>query len=433
MQMSDAGRSWLLDSVVGVVLTWDESPAPAARRLNALLRGATPHEVMRLESDYRGRRHSLGVLCPGVLADDGIPADDCFTDDRGEAAGEGETGDGTVPGRYGPAVAALMSFDRSGHLRETGVARLAGSRDPFVLPFLLLRLNDPVEQVRDLARDAVATRLDPGHVDLLVQLLPLLDGLRGRRRAGRLLASVEDLLHRHGTVALWRGARSDDSPVRASCLRRLARTEPVAAVGTAFASREPSLWQWGARVATSSRLAPAEQDALLPHLEDSSNPRIRLRALRARARQPHGEVHLRRAMLDPDARIRYHARATLYARGHTDLAPGVYRDALAPARVPDATAVGALGGLSDLGGACDVPRILDFTAHPRARVRAEAWRALSILAPSEVAARIDRLAADPSGKVRRHLPRRHPAQTPPAEDGAGRSGEAREGPSAAVR
>ncbi|MFB7846860.1 MULTISPECIES: hypothetical protein [unclassified Streptomyces] len=414
MQMSDAGRSWLLDRVVGVVLAWDESPARAARRLDALLRGATPHEVMRLESDYRGRRHSLGVLCPDVLDDDGITDDDGVTDAPGkadapaEAADGEEAGGGTVPGRYGPAVAALMSFDRSGHIRETGVARLAGTGDPFALPFLLLRLNDPVEQVRDLARDAVTTRLDPGHVDLLVQLLPLLDGLRGRRRAGRLLTSVEDLLHRHGTVALWRGARSDDPPVRASCLRRLARTEPVAAVGTAFSSREPSLWQWGARVATSARLAPAEQDALLPHLEASSNPRIRLRALRARARQPHGEVHLRRAMLDPDARVRYHARATLYARGHTDLAPRVYRDALAPAHVPDAIAVGALGGLSDLGGACDVPRILDFTAHPGARVRAEAWRALNILAPSEVAARIDRLAADPSGKVRRHLPRRPP-------------------------
>ncbi|SFX03016.1 hypothetical protein [Streptomyces atratus] len=113
---------------------------------------------------------------------------------------------------------------------------------------------------------------------------------------------------------------------------------------------------------------------------------------------------MRRAVLDPDARIRYHARATLYARGHTDLAPRVYRDALAPASVPDATAIGALGGLADPGGACDVPRILDFTAHPKARVRAEAWRALSILDPRELGRRADRLAADPSDKVRRHLP-----------------------------
>ncbi|MES9590587.1 MULTISPECIES: hypothetical protein [unclassified Streptomyces] len=153
-------------------------------------------------------------------------------------------------------------------------------------------------------------------------------------------------------------------------------------------------------------LARTDPVALLPLLEDSSSPRIRLRA---RARQPHGEAPLRRAVLDPDARIRYDARATLYARGHTDLAPRGYRDALAPAAVPDATAIGALGGLADLGSARDVPRILDFTAHPKARVRAEAWRALGILAPEEVSRRTDRLAADPSNEVRRHLP------APPAD------------------
>ncbi|MES9553550.1 MULTISPECIES: hypothetical protein [unclassified Streptomyces] len=166
---------------------------------------------------------------------------------------------------------------------------------------------------------------------------------------------MEELLHHGGMEALWNGARSDDPLIRESSLRWLARTDPV---------------------------------ALLPLLEDSSSPRIRLRA---RARQPHGEAQLRRAVLDPDARIRYDARATLYVRGHTDLAPRGYRDALAPAAVPDATAIGALGGLADLGSARDVPRILDFTAHPKARVRAEAWRSLGILAPEEVSRRTDRL------------------------------------------
>ncbi|WP_326765020.1 hypothetical protein OG978_10970 [Streptomyces sp. NBC_01591] len=385
MTVSGVGWAWLLDDVVRVILSWDEEPALAARRLDDVLRRVTPHELIRLESGYRSRHYSLGAVDHGALPGDQAPDD---------ATAE----------RHGTAVAALMSFDRSGYLREAGVARLAGTADPFAVPFLLLRLNDPVEEVRVLAQGAVAARLGPEHVELLVQLLPLIDGLRGRRRPGRVLTAVEDLLHRAGTDALWRGARSDDPLMRGSCLRWLARTDPVTAVGTAFTTRDPALWQWAARTATSSRLTPAEQDALLPLLEGSSSPRIRLRALRARARSPQGEAQVRRAVLDPDARIRYHARATLYARGHTDLAPQVYRDALAPASVPAATAIGALGGLADLGSACDVPRILDFTAHPKARVRAEAWRALSILDPREVGRRADRLGADPSNKVRRHLP-----------------------------
>ncbi|NEB03247.1 hypothetical protein [Streptomyces sp. SID13726] len=374
-------RSLLLSSVVQVMLSWDEEPALAARRLDSLLRRTTPPELMRLESDYRSRRYSLGSL--GLRA----PGD-------------------AVPDRYAVALAALMSFDRSGYVREEGVAKLADAPESFPVPFLLLRLNDPVAEVRNLAQSALATRLAPEHVAFLVQALPLLDSLTRRRRASPLLTVVEDLLHRGGTEALWQGARSADPLMRACCLRWLARIEPVAAVETAFASRDPSLWRWATRVATSSRLTPAERNALLPCLENSSSPRIRLRALHARARQQHGETELRRAMLDRDARVRYYARATLYARGYTNLAPQVYRDALASPDAPDSIVIGALGGLSDLGGACDVPRVLDFVTHRKARIRAEAWRTLGVLAPQEVDRRAAQLADDPSGKVRRHLPNR---------------------------
>ncbi|MGW3091157.1 HEAT repeat domain-containing protein [Streptomyces sp. NPDC001108] len=379
----------LPDSTVRVVHTWADDPALAAHRLDGLLRAATPAELMRLESGYRGRHYGLGFL-------------------GGVSSSEDLTGDGTVPGNHALAVAALMSFDRSGYLREAGVARLAQApeEDSFPVPFLLLRLNDPVGHVRDLARDAVTARLGAGHVGLLVELLPFLDKLRGRHRAGRLLTVVEDLLLRSGTQAMWEGVRSGDAPLRASCLRRLARTDPVPAVTAAFATRDPALWQWAARTATSKRLAPADQDAVLPCLEHSSSPRIRLRGLRARARRADGEPHLRRAMLDKDARVRYHSRAALYALGHTDLAPQVYRDALKAASPPDAVLIGALGGLSDLGTADDVPRVVDLLAHPRVLVRAEAWRTLGILDPREPERRAALLTGDPGGRVRRHLPAR---------------------------
>lgn len=375
-----------MDTVPRVTVSWDDDPGPAASRLDTLLRTATPVELMRIEADYRRRRGTLGST--GILV-------------GSEAPGGGRTDP------YALAVAALMSFDRSGYLRQTGVELLGASADPFALPFLLLRLNDPVEPVRDLAQRAVTARLTGAeHVGILVRLLPLLDGIRRRSRARPMLAGVEDLLRRSGAEELRQGARSGDPVARACCLRWLARIDPTGAVEAAFATKDPGLWQWAARLVTSSKLAPAEQDAVLPLLDTCASPRIRLRALRVRARGPYGEGRLREAMLDPDARVRYHARATLYARGYTDLAPQVYRDALAPGDVPDATAVGALGGLADLGGTRDVPRVLDFTTHPRTRVRAEAWRTLSILAPREVERRAAQLAGDPSARVRRYLPGR---------------------------
>jgi hypothetical protein len=57
-----------------------------------------------------------------------------------------------------------------------------------------------------------------------------------------------------------------------------------------------------------------------------------------------------------------------------------------------------------MGTRADSPRIVGFVDHPSARLRGEAWRALAAVDPDEFDRRADQLRADPSGKVRRHLP-----------------------------
>jgi hypothetical protein len=66
------------------------------------------------------------------------------------------------------AVAALLTLDRSGYLREVGVRWLTGGDELFVLPFLLLRLNDPAEPVRDRA-DATQLHAFLDHPDARVR------------------------------------------------------------------------------------------------------------------------------------------------------------------------------------------------------------------------------------------------------------------------
>ncbi|GAA0712145.1 hypothetical protein Drose_13895 [Dactylosporangium roseum] len=65
------------------------------------------------------------------------------------------------------------------------ILRKRGSRIAIRLPFLLLRLNDPVDPVRLQAIAAVRARLTVGHGALLARLLPLIEGLGARRRAAR--------------------------------------------------------------------------------------------------------------------------------------------------------------------------------------------------------------------------------------------------------
>ncbi|GAA2339925.1 hypothetical protein [Dactylosporangium salmoneum] len=372
----------LIVSVEEVLRCWDQDPARAAGSLGGLLRVATPRAVVVLEGAYRGRRRSLAPL---LGADAGTLTEDY--------------------GRHSDAVAALMTFDRSGYLREAGVRWLATSGELFTLPFLLLRLNDPVDPVRQQAAAAVHARLTVGHGDLLVRLLPLIEGLGARRRAGPIVRAIGELLidgDPAGRAALWAGARGDDPAVAASCLRMLATIEPAAAVEQAVATGDPALRLWATGVATARSLDPAVQRRLLPLLESDPNPRIRWKALRARTHHPGGEPHLRRALLDPDARVRYLARTGLRALGHTGSA-ALYRTTLAGADATRDAIIGALAGLADMGTREDATRLVAFLGHPNVRIRGEAWRALATLDPDTFAARAGQLRADPSGKVRRHL------------------------------
>jgi HEAT repeat protein len=372
--------------VVGVeeaLRDWDRDPARAAGNVDVLLRMANPRGVLFLENVYRGRRRSLTSIFGTDIS----------------ALGEDY-------GRCATAVAALLTLDWSGYLREAGVRWLASCDELFVLPFLLLRLNDPVEPVRERAIAAVGQRLGTGHAALLVQLLPLIEGLGARRRAGAIVRTVGEILvsgDPAGRDALWTGARGDDVAVRASCLRMLATIEPGAAVEHAIGTGDPALRLWAAAVATAPRLDPDLQGRLLPLLESDPNPHIPWRALRARVRHPGSEPHLRRALLDPDARVRYLARVGMRALGRTVTAD-LYRATLADRAATPDTILGALAGLADMGTRDDSPRIIRFLDHPNARLRGEAWRALAGVDPDDFNSRIDQLRADPSGKVRRHLP-----------------------------
>lgn len=376
----------LVAAVEEVLRWWDQDPERAAGVLDALLRVASPRAVVFLEGAYRGRHRSLAP----VLGSAGTDTDALSVDF----------------GRHAAAVAALLTFDRSGYLREAGVNWLARCDELFVLPFLLLRLNDPVDPVRAAATAAMSQRLTVGHAGVLVNLLPLVERLGGRRRASPIARRVGELLlsgDPGGRAALWAGARGDDPAVRAACLRLLATVDPADAVAHAVDTGDPALRHWAAAVATAAGLDATVQRRLLPLLESDPNPRIRWRALRARARHPDSEASLRHALLDPDARVRYLARASLRALGHTGSAE-LYRATLADHDAAPAALVGALAGLADMGSRADAARLIAHLGHPHVRVRAEAWRALATLDPDTATARIDQLRADPSSKVRRQLP-----------------------------
>jgi hypothetical protein len=102
-----------------------------------------------------------------------------------------------VPLLHGPhvaAVAALVTLDRSGRLREAGVRWLAGTGDPFGLPFLLLRAADPVDQVRTVAIAALERWLVADRAPLLTAMLPIVERLRQRRRGQAVAERLAEII-----------------------------------------------------------------------------------------------------------------------------------------------------------------------------------------------------------------------------------------------
>jgi hypothetical protein len=358
----------LASGVDGALAIWSHDPRRAAHDLDRLLRAAPPDALVALERSYRGRRRSLGQVA--------------------------------VEGPFAAAIAALCTLDWSGYVREAGVRFLAASGD--FLPLLLLRLNDPVEPVRALAADAVGGRLASADPAVLVQLLPIVEGLGRRRRSGGVSTTVRRILlaTEAGRAAVWAGIRTGNAAVRAAGLRLLATVEPEAAVEHALATGDPTLRLWAAGVATATSLDADVQRRLLRRLERDPHPRIRWRAVRAWSRHPDSAPHLRQALLDSDARVRYLARVALRRQG---FAAGLYRATVADERAGSDALVGALAGLGDVGGGDDAALLLPFLSHRNARVRGEAWRSLAALDPAAFAARVDQLRADSSGKVRRYL------------------------------
>ncbi len=63
--------------------------------------------------------------------------------------------------KFATSLVGLASFHKSGYVRETATQQLALQRTGEELPFLLIRLNDWVSEVREVATKAVRARLEP--------------------------------------------------------------------------------------------------------------------------------------------------------------------------------------------------------------------------------------------------------------------------------
>ena len=90
------------------------------------------------------------------------------------------------------SVLRLGTFHPNGYFRERCMRALADDEASY--PYLALRLNDWVKQVRDTAYGLLSERLDAAAADTAVEMLPFFSqAKKGRRYACRQMEAIEEL------------------------------------------------------------------------------------------------------------------------------------------------------------------------------------------------------------------------------------------------
>ncbi len=188
-------------------------------------------------------------------------------------------------GRDAIPVLGIISFSPSGYVRQSAVQELARFREGEELPFLILRLNDWVSAVEEVARGAVLERLDPHHLPVLMAHITLLAAMERWRRNdfGVIITQVESLLTRPDLQqAVLQEIHRSSEQNRGPLLRHLLRIRHVSpeVIGEALQSADPTV-QMRALDALARLPHPERFADEVQRLARNPRPGIRRRALQA--------------------------------------------------------------------------------------------------------------------------------------------------------
>jgi len=366
-QIADSGDAAVLPRLVPCLVSPEpEVFAAAARAVHRLLGQLAPRDYVWL--DENTRHVSYGDVALGTRR---IIASDL---QRFAALQD-----------IAPSLLGLASCNQSGYVREAAIGFLARTESGAALPFLLLRVNDWVDQVRAVALRAVEAECRQSRSADFLRFLPLVSRLEWTERGQSpdLVRRVERLLQAPENASLLAaGCLSPDHAIRRACFRiRLdAASDPWDVLRDALRSSDPFVRLWAARSASALPPTADLHDVLVRMTRDRFGS-VRSTALAAlaglypeEAREPMGS-----ALFDSSPSIRAESRRWLAKVGPIDFA-AVYRDALEKGKT---SLPPAISGLGETGRAEDAPRLQPFLAHPRARVRRAAVRVLGKLTGTE--------------------------------------------------
>jgi HEAT repeat protein len=299
----------------------------------------------------------------------------------------------------------VLSCHWSGYIRESAVRELGQFTSGAELPFLLLRVNDWVGNVREIARSLVLARIRLEYASAFLKWLPLVLRLRLTRRGKNeeIIERVTELF-KSGEIArlLEAGRKSEDRLTRrffyeASLSGRQEGEDALLA--QALLDSDFHIRVIATR-ALEHRPPSAEAQRMLEAGLRSSFSRVRQEALRSYAEKYPGsaEAELKRALFDLNISIREEAQFYLNKTGTVDLR-AFYIENI-PASSGKALA-SSLAGLGERGRKEDTALVSQCLAAEQPLVRAAALRAIAKLDPGYAAVIFLEALCDESAKVGR--------------------------------
>jgi HEAT repeat protein len=284
--------------------------------------------------------------------------------------------------KFATSLIGLASFHFSGYVREAAVAELASQRTGKELPFLLIRLNDWVSQVREAVAKEVRARIEP---DYAVHLLANISLVLRLRLCGRVEKKFVDdicaLLKRAECKdVLQAGTKSKDKTVRRISFQLAAEAEPssrTAIIRAVMTDPDAVARSWAVRHFLPD-VSPDELPGVVePMLKDCFMP-VRRDALwfAATKRPDIAKQPLREALLDNHISMRETARQFLGV-AEVKSARDFYADTIEHGN--DKQRFAAICGIGETGKAVDVPLVAPFLNSPLTKIRRAAAYAIGRL------------------------------------------------------
>lgn len=287
------------------------------------------------------------------------------------------------------AVWAMYTMHSSGYRRESAVRRLALAADPSPwLPYLLLRLNDWVHEVRESAASAVRRLLSPEYVDAWAKILGLITLLSQRTRvtnAWVIAALPAVFAEQRGQELLAQAILSPDRLTARTAFaiaRQSSTGQDAGLIWHALKSHDLVLRKHAAVHAANFSDASERAKLLDAMWRDRYMP-VRRLALYAELKSP---AHVRgprlmQSLMDTNGSMRHAAR--VYLRDDREVAPTGFDARLFYLTEINQATVRALSiaiaGLGETGTAEDATLLKTFLSHTQSGVPKAATLALQQL------------------------------------------------------